>query len=431
MIKKSSFLLITLIFLICPLIVEAKTSTELLTENSILETYNIDTSKKIYDYDNLLTDSQETYLFNSLNNYTYSKNYIFLIATINDQNYAYLDNNSFDEFANSFFNTNSKKKDGLLLLIDQGREEYKLYTFGKASETYNSQLIDYLEKNLKTTSQEKNIYSAITNLVGDLQTSIENNFYETSRTKDNLGISSDIKVTDENLEYILNTPKVDASQKIYDFANLFTEDEEKKLYDLALKYIKKTDIDLAIVTIDYNPKSSWNGQSPTTVYADDFHDYNDFKEDGIVILIDMENRIYWVSTSGKAIEKYNDKKIDKILDAGESSMKNGNYFDAARKMTNSLIRQVPYLVVTLISLVISSIVTLIIVNSYKKIKLAVNANCYLDKEKTKINNRVDQFINSTTSKIKIESSSSSSGGGGSSSHSGSSGSSHGGGGRGF
>lgn len=39
-----------------------------------------------------------------------------------------------------------------------------------------------------------------------------------TRTEDNLLVSPDITVTSQNLDNILGTPAVDASEKVYDFA---------------------------------------------------------------------------------------------------------------------------------------------------------------------------------------------------------------------
>lgn len=277
------------------------------------------------------------------------------------------------------------------------------------------------------------------------------------RDGDNLGISSDIKVTDENRAFILNTPKVDAKEKIYDFADLFTDYEEEILYDEAIDYISSSSYDLAIVTIDNNPKSYWNGQNPTAVYADDFHDYNDFKADGIIILIDMQRREYYISTSGKAILMYDDTRIERLLDEGESEIKNGDYYLGIANMVDTLklyfdqgipssnrnceinekgeyycYKTIPYLLIAIISGVVTAITVFGITRNYKKIKIANDADNYMIKSKAKINEREDVFLYSNTVKVRKESSSS--GGssfGGSSTHSSSSGHSHGGGGRGF
>ena len=47
------------------------------------------------------------------------------------------------------------------------------------------------------------------------------------RTEDDLRINSWITVTEENKDNILNTPSVNEEEKIYDFADLYTDEEEK------------------------------------------------------------------------------------------------------------------------------------------------------------------------------------------------------------
>ena len=108
------------------------------------------------------------------------------------------------------------------------------------------------------------------------------------RSEDDYLVSSNINITDENKDDILLTPAVDASEKIYDFADLFTDEEEVLLYNKVIQYINSYQMDLAIVTIDTNNKADARS------YADDFYDYNDFgnndSRDGLLFLIDMQNR---------------------------------------------------------------------------------------------------------------------------------------------
>ena len=108
------------------------------------------------------------------------------------------------------------------------------------------------------------------------------------RTEENLGIRDSINVTDTVKRAALSTPKVDEKEKVYDFANLLTDEEEKKLYNSINEYIEKYDMDMAVVTIDKNNKAS------AMDYADDFYDYNNFgigsTHDGLLFLIDMDTR---------------------------------------------------------------------------------------------------------------------------------------------
>lgn len=253
-----------------------------------------------------------------------------------------------------------------------------------------------------------------------------------TRTSDNLYVNKNISITASKKQIILNTPSVDASEKIYDFANLFSEGEEIELYDQAQKFIEKENLDIAIVTISTNNKTS------SMAYADDFYDYNDFgigdDSSGILLLIDMDKRNIWISTTGEAIEKYSDSKIDNMLDKIQPCIKNKNYYEGAKEFINysdsrrKQISLILFIIGIILSAIIASAFCGIFALKHKPVKLSNNANNYLDKSSINITNRKDIFVSTYTSKTVIETSS---GGGGSSTHSGSSGISHGGGGRSF
>ena len=126
-----------------------------------------------------------------------------------------------------------------------------------------------------------------------------------------------------------NTPVVDATKKIYDYANLITKDEEEVLYNKVQEFINKYDMDMAIVTINSNPKSS------SMAYADDFYDYNNFgkgtNKTGLLFLIDMQNRNMWISTTGDAINIYTDSRINTILDYTYDKISNEDYNGCAEQ----------------------------------------------------------------------------------------------------
>ena len=132
-----------------------------------------------------------------------------------------------------------------------------------------------------------------------------------------------------NRNDIMTTPCVDEVQKVYDFADLLTDDEEDKLYQKAMSFINQTGYDLAIVTTNDNNKRD------EVAYADDFYDYNAFGKnptrDGVLLLIDMTNRKVYISTTGNAIVMYN-SRIDSIIDAGYSYLTNQDYYNTFDKM---------------------------------------------------------------------------------------------------
>lgn len=269
-----------------------------------------------------------------------------------------------------------------------------------------------------------------------------------SRTTADLKVPKKIKYKSSMEHNVLLTPSVNANEKIYDFAELLTEEEEKQLYDKVKEFIANTNLDLAIVTINTNVKDS------TQEYADDFYDYNDFSIDGLAFVIDMQNRIFYISTAGKAMLYYDDYRIEYILSALDQEMYNHEYFNACNTLISQLTeyynhgfsdksdkyvvigtqiyRKTPYLLLSIIAVVSATIGTLILALRNKKIKLATNSNDYFDNKSFEITKDTKEFISSNTSRVYIPPADS--GGGGSSgggSHSGSSGASHGGGGHRF
>lgn len=237
-----------------------------------------------------------------------------------------------------------------------------------------------------------------------------------------------------------NTPVVDATKKIYDYANLITKDEEEVLYNKVQEFINKYDMDMAIVTINSNPKSS------SMAYADDFYDYNNFgkgtNKTGLLFLIDMQNRNIWISTTGDAINIYTDSRINTILDYTYDKISNEDYNGCAEQFIEkasyfankgltggSKVVTVPKMICN--SLIFAGLVTIVFIciglATHRKPKKKKEASNYIT-QPLKLSNKSDTFLDKHVSKVKIETSSSS---GGSSTHSGSSGTSHGGGGRSF
>ena len=270
------------------------------------------------------------------------------------------------------------------------------------------------------------------------------------RTKDNLRIPDKVHYKNRMYNNVISTPAVNTEEKIYDFADLFTDEEEKEIYSTIMNYKNSTNLDLAIVTIDHNNKES------AMVYADDFYDYNDFDINGSLYLIDMDTREFYISTSGTALLYYNDYRIENTLSSIDYSMINGNNKESVDILTTNLINyynrgipsgnskyeivdgkvvyKTPYIVFIIISLIPAVIITIAYANRNKPVKLDKYSYDYLVKNGISITNRIDKYINTTTvshySPISSDSGGSSSGGG-SSFHSGSSGISHGGGGHHF
>lgn len=252
-----------------------------------------------------------------------------------------------------------------------------------------------------------------------------------------------------------NIPNVDETLKIYDFANLLTEQEESNLYARAINYTTVYNLDLVLVTINENHTNAQN-------YADDFYDYNNFgignTYDGLLVLIDMDTREFYISTTGQAILMYNDYRINSVLDDMTNYMQNGEYYWALNTSIDSLSnfaqqgiptensdsyidengdyiyvehKEYPLLPFLIISTIVATIILIIFINKNKLVKKAYEASSYIEKDKKEIKNLGDIFLTTHTSRVRINTDSGSSSSGGSRTHRSSSGRSHGGSGRRF
>ena len=260
------------------------------------------------------------------------------------------------------------------------------------------------------------------------------------RTNDDLRIDSWITVTNENRNNILNTPSVDETEKIYDFADLYTDEEEKDLYNKIQSFIDNRRLDLVIVTIKENPKSN------AEVYADDFYDYNHFglndTRDGLLFLVDMDTRDLHITGTGVGEDKYPDSKIDDILDETFQDFSDEKYYEGTKNVIKTIDsyynieynesgRYEPktysdYLLYIVIgSVVITIIVMIILVGKNRMVNKATSSRQYLDESTKQVKLTKNTLVGTHISKTKIEHDSGGSSGGGG--HISSSGSSHSGG----
>lgn len=126
--------------------------------------------------------------------------------------------------------------------------------------------------------------------------------------------------------FFFNGVSVSAEQNyVFDMADLLTLEEEIELQDRisVMKDIWEMNF-LVVTTDDVNGKTTRN-------YADDFYDAcfpETSQEDGMIYLIDMENREIYLSTSGIAIRYMTDERVDDALDAAFDEVADGNYYAA-------------------------------------------------------------------------------------------------------
>lgn len=114
---------------------------------------------------------------------------------------------------------------------------------------------------------------------------------------------------------------VDISQKVYDYAGLFTAEQVQLLKDRCLSLSDSTKNDVVILTIDNNDRAD------TLTYAEDFYDYNGFgigeTHNGILLIIDMDNRKLQTLTTGKG----DDSSAYVVIDPERLSHMEDNIFN--------------------------------------------------------------------------------------------------------
>ena len=109
------------------------------------------------------------------------------------------------------------------------------------------------------------------------------------------------------------------SYRVHDEARLMTHEEIAELETIAEDVSSATGLDLVILTV-----GSLGDKSPST-YADHYYDSNGYADDGLLFMLAMEERDWYISTSGEAIRIFDDDAIDQLLAAGLPWFSEGYY----------------------------------------------------------------------------------------------------------
>lgn len=117
------------------------------------------------------------------------------------------------------------------------------------------------------------------------------------------------------LVLILSTLCIAASAegtRVFDYADLFTTEEEAALETQISSFVSETGMDFVVLTSDDV------GSKESIEFADDFYDENGFGTgddmSGILFFIDMDNRVPTISTCGAMIPIISDDRLNNLLD---------------------------------------------------------------------------------------------------------------------
>lgn len=246
--------------------------------------------------------------------------------------------------------------------------------------------------------------------------------------------------------------------RLVDMADLLSDSEESDLLDRLDEISERQQVDIVVVTVD-----SMEGET-AMVYADDFYDYNGYgfgdNRDGIILLISMGERDWYISTRGYGIRAITDAGREYISEQFVSDLSAGDYaaaFTTYAKLCDDFITQAktgePYdidnlpdesfepvwglLCSLVVAFIISLIVTGVMKGQLKSVRSQSAADNYIKQGSLQLTKKNDLFLykhidrrkkpenNSSSSSSSSRSSGSS---GGSRTHTSSSGATHGGGG---
>ena len=238
--------------------------------------------------------------------------------------------------------------------------------------------------------------------------------------------------------------------RLMDEAGLLSSDEAAEIKAKLDEISERQKFDVVIATVN-----SLSGKTPRE-YADDLYDYSGFgfgeNKDGVLFLISMEDRDWYITTTGYGIAAITDAGREYIADKFTGYLSDGDYAEAFRIYANEVDRFVtnavetgkPYDVgnlphdpLSLIWIPISLVVGLIIAagvvggmkSKLRSVSFASAADSYVKPGSMNVRESRDMFLYSTVSRTaKPKDSDSSGSSGGSSTHTSSSGTTHGGGG---
>ncbi len=119
--------------------------------------------------------------------------------------------------------------------------------------------------------------------------------------------------------------------RVFDEAGLFSASEEARLESAISDFQEQTGMDFVVVTID----TAYDGYT-TEELADELYAENGFglgeNRSGALFLIDMNERIFCLSTAGDLIDYVTDGRLEEAYDAVGYYMGDGEYAAAVEKM---------------------------------------------------------------------------------------------------
>jgi len=193
------------------------------------------------------------------------------------------------------------------------------------------------------------------------------------------------------------------AQSVYDGAGLLTQGRIAKIEAKAQEIKEQYGFNVIVVTTN-----SLDGKSPKS-YADDFYDYTAslYGTDGVLFLVSMEDRDWYISTSGYGRKAISNRRVDAIADECVPYLSSGDYGEAFSefleltdnylyKTQNGVTNDTPVFVYIMIALIIAAVISIITVFIFKaqltSVRYQRGAGRYQKPGSVNITNRRERFL---------------------------------------
>lgn len=198
----------------------------------------------------------------------------------------------------------------------------------------------------------------------------------------------------------------DTTIKIYDYAQVLNEKEEKDIRKNVNKYIEKHNIDMVIVTVKhYN-------QNTLDEYMNLFYNTNKFNESGIMFTLDYKKDIVGIKIFGLANDLYSQNELNKIISKVDKKNNNKDKISTFIKYSNKYIAEyesenyeneilisIDWIGITIISGILSTLIVLIGLLKTRPKKVSKrNSSCV---KSLIITTKEDTFVTTKTKKKRI------------------------------
>ena len=213
---------------------------------------------------------------------------------------------------------------------------------------------------------------------------------------------------------------------VYDDGLLLNDSEKIALETLEKKISEKWDVNVLIATTISKTGYS-NSDSGSESYAEDiYHDKTDAhktEEDasGFLILIDMENRYFYIFTHESVNDRVTDGRCDEIYEDVADYASAGRYYECLDQALGEMDSSLQNYRTTQLAIcwgiriggpiIVTGVLILILVY-HKRSKVTVTNKTYLDCANCEVIDDIDDFTHSTVSVVHNSSSSGGHGGGG-------------------